>query len=201
MKPGIDPQFVHEHYQRMTDSELEYAATQNAQKLTPEAQAIVKNEIARRGMSTSLIKSVEAQNKELTLTDLDRYCETIRNLSCPTCGSSDSKLNGTMTSEVMSVIIFTQSKKKLKIGCPDCLDNAVRSASSGTALIGWWGIPWGIIRSVKALIHNGNVKKLHHIDSPNDYLRSFVYHNIGQIEMYRDNKAQLRRLLSNQNRQ
>src|SRR6476646_9953220 len=122
MNTGIDIQFVRENYQRMTDADLIRIATQDAAGLTPEAQQVVKEEIERRRLDTDIIKGVQAQNKTYTIEEIDGYCDIIRNLACTSCGTTLSKLNGTMTSQVMSFVFFTQWSKKLKVGCPDCLD-------------------------------------------------------------------------------
>ena len=196
MSAETDIQLVRENYQRMKDEELIRIVTQDSVGLTPEAIEIVKEEIKKRKLDANLVKGLEAQNKSYTLEEIDAYCEIIRNLNCPTCGTSVSKLNGTLTSEVMSFIIFTQHSKKLKIGCPDCLDKANSSALANTLLLGWWGIPWGIIRTLQAINHNIKSKKTHRLDTPNDYLRSFTLAKLGQLETYKDDKEKLEQIIS-----
>ena len=196
MSTGIDIQFVRENYQKKTDAELIQAVTTDVVGLTPEALEVVKEEIIRRKLDTSIIKGLEAQNKTYTIEEVDRYCNIIRKLNCPTCGTSQTELNATMTSEVMSFILFTQWKKKLKIGCPDCLDKANESALTITALAGWWGIPWGFIRTIQAIGQNIKNKKTNHSDTPNDFLRSYTLSKIGELETYKDNREKLQQIIS-----
>ena len=196
MSTGIDIQFVRENYQKKTDVELIQAATTDAVGLTPEALEVIKEEITRRKLDTSVIKGLEAQNKTYTIEEVDEYCNLIRQLNCPTCGASHVSLNATMTSEVMSFILFTQWNKKLKVGCPDCLDKANESALTKTALLGWWGIPWGFIRTIQAIGQNIKYKKTNHSDTPNDFLRSYTLSKIGEIETYKDNKEKLQQIIS-----
>lgn len=195
MSQGIDLAFVRETYQKMSDTELERVATQDAAGLTPEAQEIVKEEIRRRNLSTTIIKGVQAQNKRYTIAEIDAYCELIRDLGCPSCGS-DSKLNGTLLNEVVSIVILTHYEKKVKIACPDCLDKASSGAIAKTAVLGWWGIPWGIVRTIQAISRNISNKRIHHLEEPNKYLRDFVLARIGQLETYRNDKERLRRIVA-----
>jgi hypothetical protein len=192
MGNGIDPAFIRETYQRMSDEELVRVATQDAVGLTEETYEIIKDEIARRNLSPNIQKGVEAQQqKTYTLDEIDQYCELIRNLPCPISGRTDAPLNATYTESVMSVIFITQSERKVIIACPDELDKANNDAITRTALLGWWGIPWGPIRSIRAFIRNTRSKKTNRVEGPNTYLRHFVLARIGQIEAYKNDPDRL----------
>jgi hypothetical protein len=196
MSKGLDIQFVRENYQKKTDEELIQAATTDAVGLTPEALEVVKEEIIRRKLDTSIVKGLEAQNKSYTIEEIDQYCNIIRQLNCPNCGISHTPLNATMTSEVMSFILFTQWHQKLEVGCPSCLDKANENALTKTALLGWWGIPWGFIRTIQAIGQNVKNKKTNHSNTPNDFLRSYALSKIGELETYKDNKEKLQQIIS-----
>lgn len=196
MSKGLDIQFVRDNYQRMSDEAFIAVTIQNAAGLTPEALEVIKEEVERRKLDTNLIKGVLAQNKSYTLAEINEYCNHIRDLSCPSCGTNSTPLNGTMTSEVMSFVLFTQHKKQLKIACPGCLDKANNNSLTKTIALGWWGIPWGIIRTIQAIAHNIKSKRTNHLETPNDYLRSFVLSKIGQVETYRTDKEKLQQIIS-----
>lgn len=200
MSTGIDIKFVQETYQRMSDDELIRIATQDAYDLTPEAMEVVKTEIQKRGLDQNITKGLEAQNKTYTIEEVDAYCDIVRNLSCPTCGNTTERLNVTMTGEVISVIFFTTYDKRIKIGCPHCLDKAHNSALLRSVLLGWWGIPWGIIRTLQAIVFNLRRKRTNHLQDHNDDLRSFAVNVIGELEAYKDNKEKLQQILARQNR-
>lgn len=199
MSTGIDIQFVRENYQRLTDDELIRVATQDAAGLTTEAQEVVKEEIERRNLDTNIIKGVAAQNKNYTVQEIDTYCDIVQKLNCPVCQSSSQKLNATLTGEVVSFIFFTQYKKKIKVACPNCLDKASNSALTKTATLGWWGIPWGVIRTPQAIALNLKSKRTNHLQGHNNYLRSFTLSVIGELETYKDNKEKLQQILVRQN--
>ena len=118
MSKGIDIEFVKTVYERMADDELIRVATQDAHGLTQEAMEVVKVEIQKRGLGENIAKGLEAQNKTYTLEEIDLYCDILGKLSCPICGSSDKRLNATMTGEVTSIVFFTTYNKKIKIACP-----------------------------------------------------------------------------------
>lgn len=191
MAQGLDLEFVRDNYQRMSDDDLVRIATEDAAGLTPEAREIIKEEIEKRNLNRNIIKGVQAQNKELTGKEIDAYCKIVRNLDCPSCGTIHSKLNGTMTGEVISFILFTQYRKKIIVACPACLAKANNKALIMSATLGWWGIPWGVIRTVQSISQNLKSKKAIHLDSPNTYLTSFVLSHIGQLETYRNDRQKL----------
>ncbi|MRG45454.1 hypothetical protein GFS24_10030 [Chitinophaga sp. SYP-B3965] len=197
MATGINTKWVQERYEKMSNQELIQTVTQDAAGLTPEALEIVKAELKRRNLSHSLADALDVQNKTYTIQEIDKYCDAIRELDCPICNTSTSKLNATLTAEVVSIIVVTNFTKKIRIGCPGCLDNANTAAAAKSAVLGWWGFPWGIIRTIQAIVINLKNRKSNHMDTPNDYLRSFALSRIGELEAYKGDKAKLRRVIEN----
>lgn len=195
MSNGLDPEMIRENYQRMTDDELVRTATVDAFGLTEEAQEIIRQEVVRRNLNTDIIKQVKVQNKEYTLEEIDLVCEQIRGLDCPVCGSSGSKLNGVLTNEVMSFMVLTRYSRKLKIACPSCLKKANNTALATSLILGWWGIPWGPIRTVQAIFTYAKGSKAVNLEGPNDYLRGFVLPRVWQISTCNGDRERLRELL------
>jgi hypothetical protein len=196
MGTGIDIEFVRKTYQKMTDQEVIRILTQDAAGLTPEALSFVKEEIKRRKLDPNITRGVDAQQRSYTIEEIDEYCTLIQNLPCPKTGSTNEKLNATLTVEVMSFILFTNYEKKIVIGTPDTLDKANNVALTKSILLGWWGIPWGIVRTIQAITINLKNKRANRDQAPTDYLRSYVLSNIGEIETYKDNKEKLLQIIS-----
>jgi len=192
----MDLDFIRDSYRKMSDDELIRIATTDASGLTPQAQEIIKEEVAKRKLDTNILKGVEAQNKSYSIDEIDKYCNIVQNLSCPICKTNSEKLNATMTSEVVSLIIFSTKSKKIKVGCPSCLDKANNSALTKSVLLGWWGIPWGIFWTIKAINDNLKSKKTNHIDTPNEYLRGFTVSKIGQLETYKYDTMKLQEIIT-----
>lgn len=195
MSSGIDVKFVQERYEKMSNDELIYLVTQNGSGLTAEALAIAKNEIAKRGLKGGYANALEVQNKTYTVGEIDAYCSLINNLKCPVCEGSSSRLNGTFTTEVMSFILITQTKTKVHVGCPDCLDELNNAALGKTAVLGWWSF-MGIFKTIGAIIDNIKHKRANHQESPNTALRSFVLSNIGLIELHKNDSAALYQVIA-----
>jgi len=101
-----------------------------------------------------------------------------------------------MTAQVMSFLVFTSYKKTLIVASPQALDKANKEALVKTLLLGWWGIPWGIIRSIEAIVINIRSKRDHRTVGPNNYLRSFVLAKIGEIEAYRRDREKLHSVIA-----
>jgi hypothetical protein len=142
---------------------------------------------------------VEVQNKTLTLAEIDAYCDIISNLDCPVCNSNEGRLNATMTGEVISMIIASHYRKRLKIACAACLDKACNEALAKTLLLGWWEVPTGFFHTIQAIIFNLKNKRTNRLDTHSDYLRNFALNAVGQLETYKGNKKELRALLILQN--
>ena len=99
----------------------------------------------------------------------------------------------------MSFILFSSYNKKLKVACPGCLDKANNKALLKTAILGWWGLTWGIVYSVQSLALNIDSQKTNHLSHHNYFLRSFALSNIGEIETYIDDVEKLQHIIANHN--
>lgn len=101
-----------------------------------------------------------------------------------------------MTAEVMSFILFTHYQKKIIVGSPKSLNKKNLSAIIKTLLLGWWGFPWGPIRTIQAIFINIKNQRTSKQETPNNYLRSFVLSKIGEIETYKYNKEKLQQIIA-----
>jgi RNase H-fold protein (predicted Holliday junction resolvase) len=196
MEEGIDVEFVREMYQKMNDKDIVRVLTQDANGLTAAAMEVVKEEIKRRKLNDNILRGVEAQQRTYTAEEIHAYCEIIQQLPCPVTGSTAEKLNATLTAEVTSFLLFSESTKKIVIGSPWLLDKANNRALTKTLLFGWWEFPRGFIKSVEAIRINIKSKKSNRLGMPTDYLKSFVLSKIGEIETYKEDKVKLLEIIS-----
>jgi hypothetical protein len=185
MEPNIEE--LRKNYERFTDDKLIRVATEEATSLRPEALELLKQIIKERGLSQSVIKGIDAQFKQIDEQTLLEYTELLRSLPCPFCNADNNKLNATITGTTISYIFLTHYRKEIKIGCPTCLDRQINNAMITSALLGWWGIPWGIIRTPAALLFNVKMKKQNNLPEANPIFKAFVLKRIGRIEANRDN--------------
>ena len=75
------------------------------------------------------------------------------------------------------------------------MDKKNKESIISTALLGWWGIPWGILKTPFYIYNNIKSKKQNRIAEPNETLLSFTLENIGQIETYKEDTEKLKQII------
>lgn len=193
---GFDLNDIAKHYAKMSDSDIIRISTQEAKGLRPEVFEIIENEISKRNLNPDIMKGAVAQTKKYTLKELEVYAEKLRILSCPICNQKTEKLNGTISFTVKSFVFISTFGRKPIIACPNCLDNENQKSINSTLLLGWWGIPWGILKTPMYIYKNINIKKHNHDKKPNDTLIAFTLQNIGEIETYSEDPEKLKRIIA-----
>lgn len=198
MQPDIEQ--LKTTYKNLSDDKLSRLAITEAANLRPEALEVLKAEIKSRGLDGDIANGISAQFIDTGSLEFDSYVSLIRSQPCPVCAGTLLPLNAAVIGTVKSFILVTQYKKKVMIACPNCLQNANQSATNTTALLGWWGLPWGIIRSAQALTRNVKSARQLRSGEPTDTLISFIKTNIGVIEGVRKNKQSLGFMLDSVNK-
>lgn len=189
MEPSITE--LRKNYESLPDDKIIRLASEEARSLRPEALELLKQIIKERGLSADVTNSIDAQSKKITEDILLEYTELLRGLPCPVCNTAGDKLNATITGTVISFILMTSYQKEVKIACPACLNKLNNNAIIKSALLGWWGLPWGIFRTPQALILNNKMKKQNNLQEANGVFKSFVLQRIGRIEANRNNPSGL----------
>jgi len=178
----MDLKDIRENYRGFDDYKIEKIASQEAASLRPEVLDILKDEIRRRNLNLNLIDSVNSQTRELTDAELNEYYEILRNHPCPNCNSKTQKLNVTAIGTVYSILVVTSYEKFVRIACSNCLDEMHRKANIKSALLGWWGFPWGPIHTIRSFMFNSSMMKNNRTEKPNDIFKNFIGNNVGIIE-------------------
>jgi hypothetical protein len=191
----MDIKKIEERYAKMSDSELERILLTDAKGLREDVFEIIQKEVSKRNLSQSIISGALAQNKTYTVQEITNYATYLRSLPCPTCGNKLNNLNGTTTHYVKSFIFFTNYSAEVSIACPDCLDKKITQAIWSSLLLGWWGFPWGLIRTPMSVYRNFKSRSHHRGGNLNDTMIAFTAANIGTIEAYKDNPERLRALI------
>jgi hypothetical protein len=73
---------------------------------------------------------------------------------CASCGAISAQPRYVIFSYVFSAFVVTMSKTIEGVFCPSCAPRQAILASAITWMFGWWGLPWGPIRTVSALYRN-----------------------------------------------
>lgn len=191
----MDLRAIEKNYDRMSDSKLIEVITTNAQGIQPEVFGIIENEIRKRNLDPNLLNAIIAQNEHHSLEDIYRHSELLRDLPCPICDNSRDKLNGTVCYTIKSIIITTFTATKIVIACPDCLDKQNRKAITSCSLLGWWGIPFGILKTPVYIYRNLKAKDENRTSDSNGALLSFTAEHIGQIKAFENNPEKLKNLI------
>lgn len=186
---------IEKNYERMSDNRLIEVITTNAQGIQPEVVSIIENEIKKRNLDPDLLNSLIAQNEQHSIEDIYHYAELLRNCPCPICNNTRDKLNGTIYHSIKSIIVMSITETRWVIACPDCLDKQNRKAIVSCSLLGWWGIPWGILKTPVYIYRNLKVKGENRISDPNGPLISFTADNIGQIKAFENNPEKLKNVI------
>ncbi len=186
---------VRENFRRMSDEEFIRVVTQDGIDPTPEARAVMNAEASKRGLTERILEMRRAANGQVTIEELNKYCDMLQGLACPICGAVQARLNATMTHNVVSAIVITQYSKTIKLACPDCLDKQLNMSLLKTSLIGWWGFPWGIVRTIQAISENVRNKGKHRQDAPTVFLQGYVLSNFNKLEAYSNDKVSLQQFI------
>ena len=195
----MDLNDIRDNYNNFDDWKIEKIASEEAGSLRPEVLDILKAEIKKRNLNLNLIDSVDSQRKELTESEFNKYCAILRNHPCPNCESKTQKINATMIGRVVSMLIMTNYEKSLKVACSDCLDQMHSKANKKSVLLGWWGIPWGPIQTIRSFIYNSSMKKNNRTEKPNEIFVSFVVSNIGIMEKAKTEPEKLTEFINQTN--
>ncbi len=84
-------------------------------------------------------------------------------LPCDRCGAEPSRIVELM--KVTSFVVFTQHRRWHEGLCRTCCQKAAGQALAQSALLGWWGIPWGLMTlnalsiNLKALFRWSNLPR------------------------------------------
>ena len=75
-----------------------------------------------------------------------------------------------------------------------------RKANIKSALLGWWGIPWGPINTIRSFLFNLSMKKNNRTKKPNEIFASFIVNNIGIIKKAKTEPKKLTEFINRTNK-
>jgi hypothetical protein len=195
---AVDLEKIKAHYSEMNISKLERIAKFEIASLEPEVQPIIIAEIKKRGLGESFLAGIEAQTKDLSEEEIFELRDKIKGLDCPSCGKSNQGLVGGIIRKVRSYIIITQHETRSMIACQNCVETERKNQLIKNSLFGWWGFPWGIYRTLVAIINhfkdNGTTHKI-----SESILVEFALQNIGELKTDWDDEDELVRFINHQN--
>ncbi|MCB0720550.1 MAG: hypothetical protein KDD65_19040, partial [Bacteroidetes bacterium] len=122
----------------------------------------------------------DAQVKGLSQLEQSKLHSRLRATACPWCGSTEASLNMLQIAYASSFVFLTNYKSELVLACPDCLQKMAKENAVSTAIFGWWGIPWGPIRTIQAIRKNAKVRSYDwDRNAPSEELEAFLVQKPG----------------------
>lgn len=173
---GLDLERIKENYAKKSDEELLYLAKYDIASKNDEVVEIIKEEIVKRGLDSDLIKIIDNQKKELTEAELNQLVTAVKKTACPICEQSFSPLQAAEIQKIRSILLVTNYSSTPMITCENCISKEKNKQLILNFLLGWWGFPWGLIRTPIALVK--------HFTKPNNdelLMQAFCIENQGEI--------------------
>lgn len=195
----IDLEQIKNHYSKMDDARLEKIAKFEINSLQQEVQPIVIAEIKKRGLDNNLLAGIEAQVKELTDDELIELMDKIRGLDCPICGEPNKGLVGGVIKKVRSFVVFSQYEKRTIIACQSCVDRERRNHLLKNCLLGWWGVPWGMLYWTPKVIIDHFLDNTRKQVISETILEETAIYGVGELRTNWDNEEKLVEFIHQQN--
>jgi len=135
---------------------------------------------ACHAQKSAFIDSVAA----VPATSIEAEALKIRNGLCAKCGRPG-HIEFHKSIFVWSAILITRTSERTFIGCTRCARKSQALSSAGTLLLGWWGIPFGLLFTPAALAAN-----LYHMvrsgprDRPSTMLRDHARERLAFAHKY-----------------
>lgn len=96
---------------------------------------------------------VDLTARQVSLDELDETLREIHEGECPKCGGPG-PVDVHVSHTVWSLVIITSWRSRNLICCQSCGTKSKISAAFSSALLGWWGFPWGFVMTPIQIIRN-----------------------------------------------
>lgn len=189
MEPTVEE--LEKIYSQYNTEELIHLATKSAHHLRPEAQVVIRSMLRAKNVDPAVLEGMDLMLSPPDESKINEQIELLRSLPCPICANNSAPLNAVLASRAISFVIMTNYERRPVIGCVACLEKRCNKASLISALAGWWGFPWGPIRTIQALVQNSGQKNRMLSGEPTETLAAFVVESTGKIEAYKNDRAKL----------
>lgn len=123
----VNKETLRKHYQKLADENIERLANYDAGDLSPEALAILKEEIKRPSLSGDLNTAADIQVRGISEGEQQELIRKISAFPCPICGTKQNYLNGFNLMRVRSYIIITTIERTITIACPEYISKSAKS--------------------------------------------------------------------------
>lgn len=111
-------------------------------------------------------------------TELSKRVKEVHRGACPRCGGKG-PVDVQTSYRVWSIVLMTSSQSRPQICCRTCGVKAKLGDAAFSGLLGWWGIPWGLLMTPVQVTRNlAGLLSSPHPHEPSDELRRLVSLNL-----------------------
>ncbi|WP_430391482.1 hypothetical protein [Dyella sp. 20L07] len=144
-------------------------------ELTTEAKEAIRDILTQRGYPLPDIRTVPITDDEVRA-----HAVAIRNGACPHCKGKQSVVEVRTAHWVWSALILTRYGRRTILACRDCGRSASLKALASSMVLGWWGVPFGLLVTPYKIV--ANVAELLRQDKPepSPALQTFVRTRLAQ---------------------
>jgi hypothetical protein len=183
----MNKKFIAENYKRMSDEELLSIFSNDMKDLTEDAQEVLKEELQSRNLGEGIDALINSGGINLSTEKFNEYAKFIRELPCPVCASTESKLN--------AVLILTNRYEDFTIACPTCLSKVIYDAQANSLGFGLLGGIKGTINAVSQIGALQSLIRQVEKNEPTEAMRAFIKKRMGEIELYKNDQDKLKNLV------
>ncbi len=90
---------------------------------------------------------------EIPDSEVSRYVMQVHNGSCPLC-NGQGPVDVHTSYRVWSALVLTQWSSRPSICCRSCGIKKTLGDTAFSAVLGWWGLPWGLLMTPVQIIRN-----------------------------------------------
>lgn len=178
-------------FKTYSDNKITLIAQYEAELLDPEAVDLLKKEIILRKLNPKLIEIIDDLIIGISQEDFFEYSKFLLQLQCPICGKYKGMIDITRKCSVISVLVYTGYYRILICGCKDCLRKKIKRTMIISLILGWWGFPFGPIRTIQSIFYNlKKIKETKTTELSEDFIK-FAWTNKGFIMTNLNNETEL----------
>jgi hypothetical protein len=115
---------------------------------------------------------------------------------CPICGKQQGYLNAFNILSIRSYILVTNVTTSIVIACPGCISKSAKAQLVRNLLFGWWGIPWGPIRTVHSIFVNSRAIHAENHPGPTEEFVDSIKPYAGAIQARIDHIKDMNEILA-----
>lgn len=188
---------IRENYKKFHDEKIIEIARNESKGLRPEVLGILKEEIIKRNLDSTLINWIDAESKPITEEEKEALKYILERLPCPSCYRQAINLRGYEINTTVSCIFSCSETTEKKFLCTKCGNREKIKSIVSTFFLGWWSQRGILMTPINVTIDLINLFYSNKIS--NRIFDEFIEINIGRIRLRGATEKALKSLVTNYN--